>query len=223
MCGRFSFVMEDALIRERFGVRVTTAIYKARYNCAPTQSLAVITSDRPDELQFMRWGLIPSWAKDKSIGPKMINARAETVSEKPSFRSALKSRRCLVPATGFFEWKREGKSKIPFLIRMKEQNGFCFAGLWDRWNSPEGEFIESFTIITTTPNELVSGIHDRMPVILPRESEKRWLGTATDLHDITSLLQPFPPEQMEACAVSSRVNSTTNDDPSVLLPEQLLF
>lgn len=215
--------MEDALIRERFGVRVTTAIYKARYNCAPTQSLAVITSDHPDEFRFMRWGLIPSWAKDLSIGVKMINARAETVSEKPSFRSALKSRRCLVPATGFFEWKREGKSKIPFLIRMKEQNGFCFAGLWDRWNSPEGGSIESFTIITTTPNELVSGIHDRMPVILPQESEKRWLGTEGSVHDLTSLLQPFPSELMEARVISSRVNSTSNDDPTVLVPDETLF
>lgn len=215
--------MEDALIRERFGVRVTTAIYKARYNCAPTQSLAVITSDLPDELRLMRWGLIPSWAKDLSIGAKLINARAETVSEKPSFRTALKSRRCLVPATGFFEWKREGKSKIPFLIRMKEQNGFCFAGLWDRWNSPEGGFIESFTIITTTPNELVSGIHDRMPVILPQESEKRWLGTESSMHDLTSLLQPFPSELMEARVISSRVNSTSNDDPTVLVPDETLF
>jgi putative SOS response-associated peptidase YedK len=215
--------MEDALIRERFGVRVTTAIYKARYNCAPSQSLAVITSDRPDTLHFMRWGLIPSWAKERSIGSKMINARAETVAEKPSFRSAFKSRRCLVPATGFFEWKREGKSKIPYLIRMKEQNGFCFAGLWDCWNSPEGGEIESFTIITTTPNTLMSGIHVRMPVILQRESERQWLGTESGIHDLMPLLKPFPSELMEACVVSSRVNSTTHDDPSVLLPDEILF
>ncbi len=215
--------MEDALIRERFGVRVTTAIYKAKYNCAPAQSLAVITSEKPDMLQYMRWGLVPSWAKDISIGSKMINARAETLADKPSFRNALKSRRCLIPATGFFEWKREGKSKIPFLIRMKEQNGFCFAGLWDRWNSPEGVILESFTIITTTPNELVSGIHDRMPVILPQEHEKRWLETESVTHDLKSILQPFPSELMEACVVSSRVNSSINDDPSVLLPEALLF
>jgi putative SOS response-associated peptidase YedK len=153
----------------------------------------------------------------------MINARAETVTEKPSFRSALKSRRCLVPATAFFEWKREGKSKIPYLIRMKEHNGFCFAGLWDCWKSPEGEQIESFTIVTTTPNELISGIHDRMPVILSKESERQWLGTDSGVHDLTSLLKPFPSELMEASVISPRVNSTSNDDPSLLLPDEILF
>jgi putative SOS response-associated peptidase YedK len=216
MCGRFSFVEEDALIRERFGIRVTTAIYKARYNCAPSQDLAVITSERPEQLQFFRWGLIPSWAKDPSIGNKMINARAETITEKPSFRSAMKNRRCLIPATGFFEWRR-GKDKTPFHIRMKNRGLFAFAGLWERWQTPESETIQSFTIITTTPNRLMQDIHDRMPVILTRESEKLWLSGINE-QELVDLLKPYDHTLMEALPVSALVNSPLNDRPEVLEP-----
>jgi putative SOS response-associated peptidase YedK len=216
MCGRFSFVALDNLILERFGVRVRTAIYKARYNCAPTQNLAVITSDTTGELRYFRWGLIPSWAKEASIGSKLINARGETITEKPSFRSAFRSRRCLVPATGFFEWKRD-TVKVPFNIRLKGGEPFAFAGLWERWTPADGEEVFTFTIITTGPNELMAGIHDRMPVILHPEDEARWLAPGFD-PSLTGLLVPYPAEQMEAYPVSDRVNSVYNDTPDILVP-----
>ncbi|MCX6279378.1 MAG: SOS response-associated peptidase [Bacteroidetes bacterium] len=214
MCGRFSFVMEDALIRERFGIRVQTDIYKARYNCAPTQNLAVIAGEDSERLQFFRWGLIPYWAKDAAIGNKLINARGETVAEKPSFRNAFKNRRCLVPATGFFEWRAD-RVKTPFNIRMKNGEPFAFAGLWDKWVSNDGEAINSFTIITTIPNELTSPIHDRMPVILHREDEGRWISSKFDF-GLSSLLKPYPAELMEAYQVSTLVNISKNDIPAVL-------
>jgi putative SOS response-associated peptidase YedK len=206
MCGRYSFVFEDALILERFGIRVTTAVYKARYNCAPTQILPVITNEKPGTLEHFRWGLIPFWAKDASIGNKLINARAETITEKPSFKHAFRSRRCLVPATGFYEWKKEWDTRrdkarlvstTPYNIRMKTGEPFCFAGLWDQWVSPDGEIIRSFTIITTTPNELVAPIHDRMPVILHQADEHRWIDPRPDT-GLTELLQPFPADKMAA-------------------------
>lgn len=217
MCGRFSFVSEDALILERFGIRVRTAVYKARYNCAPTQNLAVISNKEPDQLQFFRWGLIPSWAREPSVGNRLINARGESVAEKPSFRSSFRNRRCLVPATGFFEWKRE-KEKIPYNIRMKSGMPFSFAGLWDEWIAPDGEIVRSFTIITTSPNELMAPIHDRMPVILRCEDEHRWLSQQPD-PALTELLKPYPASEMEAYRVSTLVNSPYNDKPGVLAGE----
>jgi len=218
MCGRYSFAIEDALILERFGLRVRTAIYKARYNCAPTQSLAVISNELPGEFSFFRWGLIPSWAKDISIGNKLINARAETLAEKPSFKNCFRNRRCLVPATGFFEWKRDAL-KTPYHIRLKSREPFCFAGLWDKWLNSDGEIIHTFTIITTTPNELMSGIHDRMPVIIPREEEMTWLSPRPD-PALSGLLKPFPAGQMEAWPVSKLVNSPKNDSPEIVLTDQ---
>ncbi|MEI6434511.1 MAG: SOS response-associated peptidase [Bacteroidota bacterium] len=219
MCGRFSFVIEDALIRERFGVRVQTAIYKARYNCAPTQNLAVIANETPEQLQFLHWGLIPYWAKDSAIGNKLINARGETVAEKPSFRNAFKNRRCLVPATGFFEWRAD-RVKTPFNIRLKNGEPFAFAGLWDKWLSGDGEAIHSFTIITTIPNELMTPIHNRMPVILHREDEGRWINSKFD-SVLQGLLKPYPAELMEAYPVSTLVNSPQNEMPAILEPSRL--
>ncbi|MFZ4520833.1 MAG: SOS response-associated peptidase [Bacteroidales bacterium] len=222
MCGRYSFAVEDALILERFGIRVRTAIYKARYNCAPTQNLAVIANEAPDTMQFFRWGLIPSWhigdmGVDTGHDPYLprINARAETVLEKPSFKNAFRNRRCLVPATGFFEWKR-----TPWVIGLKNGDPFCFAGLWDKWVSPDGEIIHSFTIITTRPNKLMIQIHDRMPVILRREDEQRWIAPQPD-PTLVELLQPYPEEEMEAWPVSKLVNTVVNDGPEILehLPE----
>jgi len=228
MCGRFSFAFEDALILERFGVRVRTAIYKARYNCAPTQDLAVIANNSPGTLNFFRWGLIPSWAKEPSIGSKLINARAETLQEKPSFRTPFRSRRCLVPATGFFEWERNCRGSrdrtcpvptnapTPWHIAMKNRDAFCFAGLWDRWVSGDGEIIHSFTIITTAPNGLMEKIHDRMPVILHREDEQRWISPQPD-PGLAGLLKPYPEELMEAWPVGKLVNAPKNDMPEVLV------
>ncbi len=216
MCGRYSFALEDELIWDRFRVRVRTAIYKARYNCAPGQDLAVISNEDPDFLDFFRWGLIPFWAKDPAIGNRLINAKSETVTEKPSFKNAFRSRRCLVPANGFFEWKKE-KEKIPYHIKMKDGSPFAMAGIWDRWTSADGEIIHSFSILTTSPNEKMALIHDRMPVILPREAESLWLSKSSE-KDLTDLLQPFPAEKMTAMPVSRLVNSAGNDDPSITIP-----
>ncbi|MEI6173496.1 MAG: SOS response-associated peptidase [Bacteroidota bacterium] len=220
MCGRFSFVAEDAMILERFGIRVRTAIYKARYNCAPTQNLAVITNDAPDTLQFFRWGLIPSWARDASIGNKMINARAETLTEKPSFKNAFRNRRCLVPASGFFEWRRD-RERTPFNISLKSREPFCFAGLWDKWVTGDGEILHTFTIITTPPNTLMEQIHDRMPAILQRPDEQRWI-TPQDDFTLCGLIKPYPSELMEAWPVSKLVNSPGNDTSQTLEPAGLL-
>jgi len=214
MCGRYSFAVDDELIRERFGVIVRSAIYKARYNCAPTQDLAVISNEEPDRLNFFRWGLIPFWAKDPSIGNKLINAKSETIHEKPAFKNSFKSRRCLVPSDGFFEWKKE-KIKIPYRIIMKDASPFTMAGIWDKWLSRDGEIIHSFSILTTGSNELISAIHDRMPVILRPEEEKIWLGKENE-HDLISLLRPYPSELMTAFPVSSLVNSPKNDFPEII-------
>lgn len=216
MCGRYSFAVIDDLIEERFGVRVRTAIYKARYNCAPGQNLAVISNLHPDELSFYHWGLIPSWAKDKSIGYNLINAKSETITEKPSYKNAFRSRRCLVPADSFFEWKKD-RDKDPYRILMKDEKPFAMAGIWDHWTNPDGEGIHSFSILTTSPNELVSGIHDRMPVILGQADEKRWLSPLSD-SELLNLLKPYPPEKMKAYKISKLLNSSKNDSADILIP-----
>lgn len=214
MCGRYSFAVEDELIRERFGVTVRSAVWKARYNCAPTQDLPVISSDDPGGLTLYQWGLIPSWAKDPAIGNRMINARAETITEKPSFRNAFRSRRCLVPADSFYEWKRDGNEKIPHRILMKDRSPFAMAGIWDQWISRDGEIIHSFSILTTTPNDLMKEIHDRMPVILSRQDENLWLGKTSE-DELLGLLKPFTAAEMTAYPVSRLVNNPKADAPEV--------
>jgi len=222
MCGRFT---------QRFTWRQLVALYRitegtsepedwrARYNVAPTQRVVVVraTPEGGRELTLLRWGLIPSWAKDPTIGSRLINARAETVAEKPSYRAAFKARRCLIPADGFFEWK-PGKPKVPHLIRMKGDQVFAFAGLWERWTSPEGEPVETCTIITGRPNEVAAPIHDRMPVILPPDAIDLWLSPTLDPAIAVSLLEPFPSTDMEAVPVSTRVNSPRNDDADCVAP-----
>lgn len=194
MCGRYSFALEDALIKERFGVTVHTAIYKARYNCAPTQTLPVITNVQPGELSFFRWGLVPFWAKKVPVGYSMINARAETLEEKPSYREAFLKRRCLVPADAFYEWKKNGV-KVPYRISVEGEAAFAMAGLWEHWNRPQGGILYSFTIITTPPNAVVAPIHDRMPAILAREDEHRWL-TEEDPEVLKGMLRPYTEGKM---------------------------
>ena len=216
MCGRYSFAVEDQLIWERFGVSVRSAIYKARYNCAPSQDLAVVSDEDPAFLSFYRWGLIPFWAKEASIGNKMINARAETILEKPSFRNPFRKQRCLVLSDGFFEWKKSAV-KIPYRICLIDGSPFAMAGIWERWKNPGGEIIRSFSIITTQANSLVGELHDRMPVILPREKEKQWLDGGPEI-ELLKLLQPYPAEGMKMYPVSSRVNSPANDGPEILEP-----
>jgi putative SOS response-associated peptidase YedK len=213
MCGRYSFALEDELIKERFGVTVRTAIYKARYNCAPTQELPVITNLYPHELSYFRWGLIPYWAKEVPTGYSMINAKAETVDEKPSYKAAFRKRRCLVPADGFYEWKKNG-TKIPYKIVVQDEPAFAMAGIWDTWNNPNGEKIHSFSIITTDPNDVVAPIHDRMPAILRKEDEQRWLSEENP-DVLLSMLKPYPDGKMKAYRISTLVNSVKNDSPEV--------
>jgi putative SOS response-associated peptidase YedK len=218
MCGRFSLTANEAELNLRFELEGGDAPYVPRYNGAPTQLLAVITGESPHRLSFHRWGLIPPWAKDISIGNKMINARAETITEKASFRTPLFSKRCLVPADGFYEWQQDA-GKQPYRIFVKNNALFAMAGLWERWKSPTGEVVESFSIITTEANEFMKPIHNRMPVILKREDEKTWLGSK-DSVKILSLLKPYAAEDMDAYPVSKLVNSPRNEAPSIIEPAE---
>jgi putative SOS response-associated peptidase YedK len=216
MCGRFSQSSSAEEIAETF--QVETVDLPPRYNVAPSQTVAAVLQ-LPDnsqrQLQWLRWGLIPAWSKDSSIGFKTINARAETVAEKPSYRSAFRQRRCLIPANGFYEWQRlEGSKskKQPYFFSLREVDLFAFAGLYESWASPTGEIIKTFTVITTTANELVETIHDRMPVILNSQDHDLWLDPSFGGIDrLQTLLKPYPAEAMKIYPVSTLVNSTKND------------
>lgn len=214
MCGRYTLTVDAAVLAEFFELEPLTEL-EPRYNIAPTQKVPIVRPGygRAREWASVRWGLIPSWAKDPSIGARLINARAETAADKPSFRAAFKHRRCLVPADGFYEWVKLAGGKQPHHIRFADRRPFAFAGLWERWSPPGGEAIESCTILTTTPNELIAGLHDRMPVILPRDRFAAWLaeGPLPTLA-AAELLVPHPAEGMEAVPVSKWVNSPRNDD-----------
>lgn len=219
MCGRFTLTSDLDRLEERFAFRAAASSYAPRYNIAPTQPVLAVIDAEERRAELLRWGLIPSWAKEASIGDRMINARAETVAEKPSFRRALQKRRCLVLADGFYEWKKEGKKKTPMYIALKPHEPFGFAGLWETWRAPDGETIHSCTIITTTPNSLMEPIHNRMPVILPKEQEALWLDrTIEDPAILTPVLLPYPAAAMEAYAVSPFVNSPRNDTLSCIEP-----
>jgi putative SOS response-associated peptidase YedK len=216
MCGRFTLTKNLKELAERFSASVSSESTPTapRYNIAPTQNVIVVSDDGQRHLQQMRWGLIPSWAKDPAIGNRMINARAETLSEKPSFRAALKKRRCIIPADGFYEWQKLGKVKQPVHIVLKSREPFGFAGLWEHWKSPEGEEILTCTIITTEANELLKTVHDRMPVILTREAEGMWLDPKIqEPEQLLPLLKQYPPEAMEHYPVSRQVNSPAVDEP----------
>ncbi len=216
MCGRYTLITDINRIAESFGVAPTLEA-QPRYNIAPTQDIVTIVNDGNPHLALLRWGLIPAWAKDESIGSRMINARAETLAEKPSFRNLLRSRRCMVVADGFYEWQGEGKSKTPMYITLQDGQPFAFAGLWDRWKDPNGQEIHSCTIITTEPNELMAPIHNRMPAILRPKAYEDWLNPQLrDDHVLTHLLQPYPSELMSARAVSKLVNNPKNDTAAIL-------
>lgn len=215
MCGRFSIVTSTEMLRNRFHIHTIREPYIPRYNAAPGQRLPVIINENPLDLSFLRWGLVPFWAKDEKIGYKMINARAETIDSKPSYRTPFKKRRCLIPSDGFYEWDKKKKGKQPFHITLRSGALFSFAGLWDTWKTPEGEILQTFTIITTAPNQLLNGIHDRMPVILKQENEKAWLDQDTEKEELLSFLKPFPDGDMQMREVSPKVNSPANDDPSL--------
>jgi putative SOS response-associated peptidase YedK len=218
MCGRYTLKTPTGVLAEWFEVEESPSSLIPSYNIAPTQEVAaVVEEDDKRKLEMFRWGLIPSWAKDPAIGNKMINARAETVSEKPSFRSAFKKRRCLILADGFYEWQKTDSGKQPFYIHMEDGSPFAFAGLWEDWKN--GEEIRSCAIITTDANDLMSEIHHRMPVILPPENYGAWLDPDFDEKEpLTALLKPYPSDEMEAYAVSRRVNKPSNNEPSVVEP-----
>ena len=223
MCGRFSLTSNLDDLQARFDFEARDLVYGPRYNVAPTQSVLAVVNDEGNRgrnrAEMMRWGLIPFWAKDPSIGNRMINARAETVAQKPAFRNALQKRRCLVPADGFYEWKKELNGKTPMYIASRSREPFAMAGLFETWKSPSGELVRSCTIITTTPNSLMEAIHNRMPVILSKEAEATWLDLEVENSDaLTPLLVPYPADAMEAYAVSTLVNSARNDFPECLLP-----
>jgi len=218
MCGRYTIIAKAEEIEKRFNVEVPES-YKQRYNAAPTQILPVITNDRPDGLSFFHWGLIPSWAKDKSISSKLINARSETLAEKASFKNALKYRRCLVIADGFYEWKKSTKkSKIPYRIFLNTKELFAFAGLWEEYEDDDQNTVHTFTIITTTANSAISKIHDRMPVILEPQLEKSWLDPEFSTEARINLLKPLNDNKIEYHPISPLVNSVSNDNPQLILP-----
>ena len=213
MCGRYSQTQMLSKLAERFAVKRVPEDIKPRYNIAPTQHAPVIVHLGERSLEQYRWGLIPSWAKDPSIGYKMINARGETVNQKPSFRRPFQRSRCLAISDGFYEWKKEGKIKTPMRIALKSREPFAFAGLWDCWIDPEGKEVKSFSIVTTAANAVLKPIHDRMPVILREEDEAIWLDPEVKADLLMKLIVPYPEEAMEAYAVSSVVNSARNDHP----------
>lgn len=215
MCGRFSVTKTDGLAK-RFKVKAVKV--KPMYNAAPSQQTPVVLNDAPDEIQLLKWGLIPHWAKDPKIGYRMINARAETVAEKPSFKGPLKYHRCLVLADGFYEWKKEVKGKVPYRITLKSGEPFAFAGLWDEWTDPKDQTpVRTYTIITTSANAMMQPIHERMPVILKEEDEALWLDDATSQNDVLACMKPYADEQMKAYAVSTMVNSPSMDVPEVIV------
>ncbi len=220
MCGRFTLFSTYETIMERFHIESAfdEDDYQISYNIAPSQRIVTVINDgSKNRLGYLRWGLIPSWAKDEKIGYKLINARSETLAEKPSFRKAYQKKRCLIVADSYYEWKKTPERKIPMRIKLKSGEPFGLAGLWEAWNSPEGQAIYTCTIITTPSNELTSSIHDRMPVILNPEDEQNWLDPSIhDSHLLNQYLRPFSPELMEAFEVSTDVNSPKNNSERLI-------
>lgn len=219
MCGRFTITVTlEELITHYLIDDSKIAVLKPNYNVAPMHNIpAVIASDEGKRLGELRWGLVPVWAKDEKIGNKMINARAETVAEKPTFKRLLKSKRCIIPADGFYEWKKDGASKQPFRILLNDGGIFSFAGLYDTWEDPEGNKLSTCSIITTTPNSLMADIHDRMPVILRPEDEADWLGRDNeDVESLLKLLKPFDASKMRAYKVPWAVGNVRNNSKELL-------
>lgn len=219
MCGRFALDQDTPAIEKRFTAQISFSADTRHYNIAPGMHVPIIVRNSPKKAILARWGLIPFWAKDPRIGYKMINVRAEGIESKPAFRKPLKTSRCLVPTTGFFEWKHLDREKIPYFIHLKDDNLFAFAGLYDEWKDAEGKILTTFTIITTSPNTMMEKIHNRMPVIFSQKEEDLWLDPAqTDIHKLVSLLDPYPASDMEAHPVSKTVNNPDNDTPDIIHP-----
>jgi putative SOS response-associated peptidase YedK len=221
MCGRFTLTVDPADLKEAFQDYKMPTQYAPRFNIAPSQPILAIPNDGKYTADFFVWGLIPSWAKDPAIGNKLINARGETLAEKPSFRGGYKYNRCLILADGFYEWKAQPGTKIktPYFIHMKDRKPFAFAGLWDEWLGTDGSQVKSCTIITTDPNELMTTIHNRMPVILNPANYDEWLDTAPRAPEsLQPLIRPFPAEAMSAYPVSTMVNKPEVDRAELVVP-----
>ena len=224
MCGRFTLKTDPETLTETFPGFTTPAAdeIRPRYNIAPSQQVAVVANNGDNSVEFFQWGLIPSWAKDPKIGNRMINARSETLAEKPSFRTPYKRRRCLILSDGFYEWKAEpgSKTKTPFYIRLKSEKPFAFAGLWEAWSpNIDDDPLLSCTIITTSPNPLMETIHRRMPVILEPDDYEQWLDPSDQSPtQLDGLLKSYPAEEMEAYPVSRLVNRPSNDSPDCIVP-----
>jgi len=221
MCGRFTLTVDPAELQDTFGDYDFPTQFAPRFNIAPTQPVLAIPNDGKNTADFFVWGLIPKWAKDPSIGNRMINARGETLAEKSSFRGSYKYKRCLILADGFYEWKKQPgtKTKVPYFIHMQDRLPFAFAGLWDEWNSPDGSQIRSCTIVTIEPNELMATLHNRMPVILPSGAYAQWLDSAPQTPDkLQPLIKPFSAEKMSAYPVSTLVNNPKNDRADCVVP-----
>ncbi|ESA36318.1 hypothetical protein N836_07465 [Leptolyngbya sp. Heron Island J] len=215
MCGRYTQTHSGADLAAAFQL-TTEPAPPPRYNIAPSQPISAIIAGR--EYRIFQWGLVPSWAKDYKIGYRLINARSETAAEKPSFRAAFKRRRCLIPADGFYEWQRtaSNKKKQPFYIHLRERPVFAFAGLWEQWEGGDGSYLETCTILTTEPNELMEPIHNRMPVIIPKTEYDRWLTAAP--RQVQGLMRPYDADEMEAYPVSTLVNSPRNESADCIVP-----
>lgn len=217
---RFALYHDLQTLAERFQIESEPTSYEPKYNIAPGQNVPVIIKDEGErKCVIMRWGLVPQWSNDPLIGFQMINARAETVAQKPDFKNSLRKRRCIVPCSGFYEWKKiDKKTKIPYHIKPENDNFFAFAGLWDTWNKDGGD-LTTFAIITTTPNELIEPIHDRMAVILSKEDEQIWLDPNNQKPDeLVSLLKPYPSEEMQAYEISTFVSNANNEGPECIDP-----
>ena len=219
MCGRFTLTADSESIQLAFALDSAENWAGPRYNIAPTQQVAVITDRQPNSLSMFKWGLVPSWAKDPKIGSRMINARAETAYEKPSFRSAFKRRRCLIPADGYFEWAREGKRKRPMYIQHAQRDIFAFAGLWESWKDPQGKWLNTCTILTTEANARIQPIHHRMAVIIEPADYEMWLAPrALEPGEWQPLLAGPRPEKLKYHAVSTQVNYVRNDHAGLISP-----
>lgn len=222
MCGRASLTKTEKELEKRFGATFYQEDIERynplpSYNIAPTHFHPVITQDDPGHIHFFRWGLVPFWAKDESVGHRMINARVETLAEKPAFRQAFRERRCLVPFDGFYEWMQvPGGGKVPYRVTVGDNEIFCIAGLWESWKAPVGPELYTFTLITVPPNALVSRIHDRMPAVLLPEDERLWLDETLPPDALFNLLHPYPMELMSASPVSSRVNRVSENDADLI-------
>ena len=222
MCGRYA--LGTSSLKKRFGILGESPSFEVSYNISPSTYNPVVVRNSPNKIVMMKWGLVPFWTKDPKIGFRSINARSEGIEEKPVFKRPIRSQRCLVPATGFFEWKKldleKKEEKIPFYITLKDQNTFSFAGIYDIWRDAEGKEIYTYAIITTSANEMMRDIHDRMPVILDKSSEDRYLNKETELPVILNLLKPFGSKRMTSYPVSKLVNDPGNDSISLLSPRR---